>query len=102
MIENQHISEMSFLFYEEGNRIFSQYFGASDEQVMNKFIVDNWNTPYKFSGKELDDETGYSYFGARYYDPNISIWLSVVRWSNVTGQDFIKVKLKMPGLKKLF
>ncbi len=36
-----------------------------------------WNTPYKFSGKELDDETGYSYFGARYYDPNISIWLSV-------------------------
>jgi RHS repeat-associated protein len=38
---------------------------------------DSWNTPYKFSGKELDDETGYSYFGARYYDPNISIWLSV-------------------------
>ena len=36
-----------------------------------------WNTPYKFSAKELDDETGYSYFGARYYDPNISIWLSV-------------------------
>jgi len=37
----------------------------------------SWNTPYKFSAKELDDETGYSYFGARYYDPNISIWLSV-------------------------
>jgi RHS repeat-associated protein len=37
----------------------------------------NWNTPYKFSAKELDDESGYSYFGARYYDPNISIWLSV-------------------------
>ena len=36
-----------------------------------------WNTPYKFSAKELDDETGYSYFGARYYDPNIFIWLSV-------------------------
>jgi len=36
-----------------------------------------WNTPYKFSGKELDEETGYSYYGARYYDPNISIWLSV-------------------------
>jgi len=36
-----------------------------------------WNTPYKFSAKELDDETGYSYFGARYYDPGISIWLSV-------------------------
>jgi RHS repeat-associated protein len=29
------------------------------------------------TGKELDEETDYSYFGARYYDPNISIWLSV-------------------------
>jgi RHS repeat-associated protein len=36
-----------------------------------------WNTPYKFSGKELDEETGYNYHGARYLDPGISIWLSV-------------------------
>ena len=28
--------------------------------------------------------------------------VNILRWSNVTGQDFIKVKLKMPGLKKLF
>jgi RHS repeat-associated protein len=31
----------------------------------------------KFSGKELDDETGYNYFGARYYDSDLSNWLSV-------------------------
>jgi RHS repeat-associated protein len=36
-----------------------------------------WNTPYKFSGKELDEETGYNYHGSRYLDPGISIWLSV-------------------------
>ncbi len=37
----------------------------------------SWNVPYTFSGKEKDAETGYSYFGARYYDSDLSIWLSV-------------------------
>jgi len=32
---------------------------------------------FKFSGKEKDAETGYSYFGARYYDSELSVWLSV-------------------------
>ena len=34
-------------------------------------------SPYKFNGKEKDDETGYSYYGARYYTDRLSIWLSV-------------------------
>jgi RHS repeat-associated protein len=37
----------------------------------------SWAVPYTFSGKEKDSETGYSYFGARYYDSDLSIWLSV-------------------------
>ncbi|HHT52761.1 MAG TPA: RHS repeat-associated core domain-containing protein, partial [Bacteroidales bacterium] len=37
----------------------------------------SWSAPYTFSGKEKDVETGYSYFGARYYDSGLSIWLSV-------------------------
>ncbi len=32
---------------------------------------------YKFNGKELDKQTGYYYYGARYYDPVLSRWLSV-------------------------
>jgi RHS repeat-associated protein len=36
-----------------------------------------WSSRYTFSGKERDSETGYSYFGARYYHPDPSIWLSV-------------------------
>ena len=36
-----------------------------------------YNAPYKFNGKELDEETGLYYYGARYYDPKVSIWLSV-------------------------
>lgn len=35
------------------------------------------NSPYKFNGKELDEETGNYYYGTRYYDPKTSIWLSV-------------------------
>jgi RHS repeat-associated protein len=36
-----------------------------------------WNTPYLFNGKELDKETGMSYYGARYYEPKTSVWISV-------------------------
>src|SRR5699024_5164649 len=35
------------------------------------------NSPYKFNAKELDDETGNYYYGARYLNPKFSIWLSV-------------------------
>ncbi|WP_437941583.1 SpvB/TcaC N-terminal domain-containing protein [Sorangium sp. So ce341] len=31
---------------------------------------------YVFTGKELDQATGLYYFGARYYDPRINVWLS--------------------------
>ena len=34
-------------------------------------------TPYKFNGKELDQETGYYYYGARYYDPQTALWFGV-------------------------
>ena len=37
----------------------------------------SYSTRYTFSGKERDEETGYSYFGARHYHPTLSIWLSV-------------------------
>ena len=32
--------------------------------------------PYRFTGKELDSETGLYYYGARYLDPMYSRWLS--------------------------
>jgi RHS repeat-associated protein len=31
---------------------------------------------WTFNSKELDVETGYHYFGARYYDPRTSVWMS--------------------------
>ena len=32
---------------------------------------------FTFSAKERDSETGFSYFGSRYYSSDLSIWLSV-------------------------
>jgi RHS repeat-associated protein len=36
-----------------------------------------YNTPYRFSAKELDGESGLIYFGARYYDPQKSFFYGV-------------------------
>ena len=35
------------------------------------------DTRYKFTGKERDIESGFDYFGARYYDSRIARWMSV-------------------------
>ena len=41
-----------------------------------------WNTPYLFNAKEFDEETGMYYYGARYYEPRLAIWISVDPISN--------------------
>jgi RHS repeat-associated protein len=38
--------------------------------------TNTWQSPYKFSAKEQDSETSLYYFGARYYNPKVSIWYS--------------------------
>lgn len=53
----------------------SQYFAFGET-----FVEERSNPNeiiYKFNAKELDDETGLYYYGARYYDPRISIWYGV-------------------------
>jgi len=32
--------------------------------------------PFRFTSKELDEETGLYYYGARYYEPATSRWMS--------------------------
>ncbi|QTY28296.1 RHS repeat-associated core domain-containing protein [Flavobacterium sp. CS20] len=39
--------------------------------------LNSHNTRYKYNGKEFDQETGNYYYGARYYNPKNSLWLSV-------------------------
>lgn len=37
----------------------------------------DYDNAFKFNGKELDAATGMYYYGSRYYDPRISIFISV-------------------------
>jgi len=39
--------------------------------------LDTYNSRYLFNAKERDIETGYYYYGARYYNPKFSQWISV-------------------------
>ncbi len=52
-----------------------QYLPYGEDYIYQR--TNSWDVPYTFSGKEKDVETGYSYFGARYYDSDLSVWLSV-------------------------
>jgi RHS repeat-associated protein len=36
-----------------------------------------YSTSFRFNAKELDEETGNYYYGARYYNPRWSVWLGV-------------------------
>ncbi|MFE7033661.1 SpvB/TcaC N-terminal domain-containing protein [Streptomyces sp. NPDC057621] len=49
------------------------YFPSGEVWVDENKGADN---PYRFTGKELDEETGYTYHGARYYNPRSGTWQS--------------------------
>ncbi|WP_407436666.1 RHS repeat domain-containing protein [Treponema sp.] len=53
--------------------------------------------PYKFSAKELDEETGLYYYGARYLDPRMSRWISADPAMN-TGEYFSNPDAGMGGI----
>ena len=51
--------------------------GTSKSRPTANFSLLTANSTYTFSAKEKDSETGLSYFGARYYSSDLSVWLSV-------------------------
>ncbi|HRZ42295.1 MAG TPA: RHS repeat-associated core domain-containing protein [Bacteroidales bacterium] len=71
-----HLGSSSFISDAAGQGYqHLQYMPFGETFISQK--VDTWGTPYQFSAKENDEETGYSYFGARYYNSDVSVWLSV-------------------------
>jgi len=71
-----HLGSSSFITDADGEGYqHLQYMPFGETSVSQK--VSWWSTPYQFTGKEKDDETGFNYFGARYYNSDLSIWLSV-------------------------
>lgn len=72
-----HLGTSTFLTDANGNAyqfFLNLPFG---ETMAEQLGTSYYKSPYKFNGKELDEETGLYYYGARYYNPKTSIWLSV-------------------------
>jgi RHS repeat-associated protein len=73
-----HLGSSTFLTDFNGNAYqFYLNLPFGETMVEQRPYSSGYETPYKFNGKELDEETGLYYYGARYYDPQISIWYSV-------------------------
>ena len=77
-IMSDHLGSASFLTDNNGNETQELvYLPYGEDWVDIKYNTQQFETPYKFNGKEKDLESGYSYYGARYYYDWLSIWLSV-------------------------
>jgi len=80
--ENDDYGKMQF-YYHPDHLGSSSYITNLDGEVAHHieyvpfgevFIEERnntWNTPYLFNAKELDEETGMYYYGARYYEPRV-------------------------------
>jgi RHS repeat-associated protein len=74
---SDHLGSSSFLTDASGDPTQHLQYMPFGETFIEQHSITSYYTPYTFSAKERDTETGYSYFGARYYDADISVWLSV-------------------------
>ena len=71
-----HLGSSSFITGADGEVTQNIEYVPSGETFVENHRNSNYS-PYKFNGKELDAETGYYYYGARYYNPRVSLWLNV-------------------------
>ena len=71
-----HLGSVDVVLDDEGNVVErADYlpYGSDRLQIAD---TDTPDTDYKFTGKELDDETGLMYYGARYYDSGLGRFIS--------------------------
>ena len=73
---SDHLGSTSYITDDRGN--ITQY----DAYLpYGKLLVDEHSSsedlPYKFNGKQFDEETGLYYYGARYMNPVTSLWYGV-------------------------
>ena len=70
---SDHLGSTSYITDDRGN--ITQY---TAYLPYGELLVDEHSSsedlPYKFNGKELDEETGLYYYGARYLNPISSVW----------------------------
>ena len=72
-----HLGSSSWITYSDGSAVQHLHYLPWGEDFVNQRLNDFEGVRFTFSAKEKDTETGYSYFGSRYYSSDLSIWLSV-------------------------
>ena len=71
-----HLGSSSWITYSDGKAVQHLHYLPWGEDFVDQ-RTSSFSSMYTFSAKEKDAETGYSYFGSRYYSSDLSIWLSV-------------------------
>ena len=72
-----HLGSASWVTASDSTVVQYLYYLPWGEDYFNQRRNGYAGSRYTFSAKEKDTETGLSYFGARYYSSDLSIWLSV-------------------------
>ena len=71
---SDHLGSSSLVTNDSGNVTQQLDYLPYGEVFLEKRSDVDYHTPYRFNGKELDEETGLYYYGARYMNPRLSIW----------------------------
>jgi RHS repeat-associated protein len=74
---SDHLGSSAYITTENGYATQFLAYMPYGETLSEQQNSTSYYSPFKFSAKEKDTETGYSYFGARYYSPELSVWLSI-------------------------
>ena len=73
---SDHLGSAQLITDNEGREYERIEYTPYGEYWIEKRAPENKTLPFKFTGKERDEETGLYYYGARYLDPRTSRWLS--------------------------
>ena len=80
---SDHLGSSSWITTTNGSAVQHLHYLPFGEDFVNQKNSSFEGARYTFSAKEKDAETKYSYFGARYYSSELSVWLSVDPMSGV-------------------
>jgi len=88
---------VSVLFDQDGNLAETYRYDAfGNETVYSNVPTRN---PWRFSSKRVDEETGFVYFGRRYYDPSLGKWLTQDPLGLKAGPNLYAYVLNNPMIK---
>jgi RHS repeat-associated protein len=71
-----HLGSSSYVTDEHANLTEHLEYFAFGETWVNEHPAQPTPVPYQYGAKEFDEETGFYYFGARYYNPRTNLWQS--------------------------